>query len=345
MFKEGTLISTNQGVIPIEYLGFARKEGEESECKSNLMLKTYGGEWNKCLFQTHKKSTCIKIKFLYHFTIELTEDQKILTPSGYKLAGELKKYDEICTYRDVYVDKNTCLTDATKINYISQSGNDIYIPKKMNEELATICGILISPNTIIRLNDKDKLVITCKDRTVNKIFIRYVRDLFQTKQKMIVQDDQYCRIFSPYLIDFFDKICGLNHREQTIHQSLLQSERNIQIAFLNSLIMAGDFRHLGTINVSYLYTMVSPYVSDQIESILCLYGYSPYLKTIDRKKTICIRKPVDEFFSDRMLDKMKKNAEQSTMTIGSIVSVKKSNCFGIICEKENYAIKNLVFGV
>ena len=37
MFKEGTLVATNRGVIPIEQFAFARKENEKSECKSDIM--------------------------------------------------------------------------------------------------------------------------------------------------------------------------------------------------------------------------------------------------------------------------------------------------------------------
>ena len=204
MFKEGTLVPTNRGVIPIEQFGFARKENEKSECKSNIMLKTYDGDWNRCIFQTYKKTKGVKFKLSSKFYIECSEDQKILTPTGLKCADEIKQGEEICSYVDTYIDKSTYFTETEKIGYIQKQRNDIYIPKKMTEELATVCGILISPCTNIRIRDKDKLVVTCKDRITNKIFIRYIRDLFQTKQKVVVQDDDYCRIFSVDIIDYLE---------------------------------------------------------------------------------------------------------------------------------------------
>ena len=42
---------------------------------------------------------------------------------------------------------------------------------------------------------------------------------------------------------------------------------------------------------------------------------------------------------------MKKNSVQSTTIVEQIKKTKVDNYFGIICEKENYAIKNIVFGV
>ena len=153
MFKEGTLVPTNRGVIPIEQFGFARKENEKSECKSNIMLKTYNGDWNRCIFQTYKKSKGLKIKILSHFYIECSEDQKIFTSNGIKYASDIRKGEEICSYIDTYIDKNTYFTETEKIGYIQKQGNDIYIPKKMTEELATVCGILISPATQIKIND------------------------------------------------------------------------------------------------------------------------------------------------------------------------------------------------
>ena len=71
-------------------------------------------------------------------------------------------------------------TETEKIGYIPKEGNDIYIPKKMTESLAFVCGVLTCPSTEIRLNAEDKLVVVCKDRIISKIFIRFIRDLFQT---------------------------------------------------------------------------------------------------------------------------------------------------------------------
>ena len=345
MFKEGTLVPTNRGVIPIEQFGFARKEGEKSECKSNIMLKTYEGDWNRCIFQTYKKSKGIKFKLSSKFYIECSEDQKILTPTGMKYADEIKQGEEICSYIDTYIDKSTYFTETEKIGYIQEQKSEIYIPKKMTEELATVCGILISPCTNIKVKDRDKLVVTCKDRITNKIFIRYIRDLFQTKQKVVVQDDNYCRVFSPEIVDYLENLCGLEHKTQKIHSSLLQANRSIQMSFLNGLIMAEEENITGTKNFSYLYKIISKNVSNQIESMLYLYGYSPFIKCIKGKDTICIRKPVADFFSDRLLDKMKKNSVQSTTIVEQIKKTKVDNYFGIMCEKENYAIKNIVFGV
>lgn len=344
MFKIGTLVPTNRGVIPIEQFGFTRKEGEKTNCLSNLMLKTYDGDWNRCVFQTYQESRGMKIRLSSRFSLECSVDQKILTPNGLKYANELKIGDEICTYADVYVDKHTYFTETEKIGYIPKEGNDIYIPKKMTEELAFVCGILICPSTEIRLNDKDKLVVVCKDRIVSKIFIRYIRDLFQTKQKMVVQDDQYCRIFSPYIIDFLNELCGFEHKKQQLPISLIQANRSIQISFFNTLVMAEPDNVTGSKNFTYLYKIVSNDVTSQIESMLYLYGYTPFIKQIIHKNTICVRKPVAEFFSDRMLDKMKKQARQSTVTVESIKETRKDDYFGVICEKNQYTIKNIVFG-
>lgn len=344
MFIEGTLVPTNRGIIPIEEFGFARKKGEKSECKSNIMLKTYDGEWNRCIFQVHQRLKGIKIKIESNFSIICSEDQKILTVNGLKNAKEIKVGDEIFSYIDTYINKNTYFPETEKIGYVPKKGNDIYIPKRMTEELASICGILISPSTIIRINNDDKLVISCKDRITNKILIRYIRDIFQTKQKMVIQDDQYCRIFSPYIIDYLENLCGLDHKTQKVHSSLMQSNRGIQMSFLNGLIMAEEENITGSLNFSYLYRMDSKIVSDQIEALLCLYGYRPFVKAIKRQKTICIRKPVTDFFSDKLLDKMKKNQRQIIETVKSVQTKQTGNYYGIICEKENYVIKNLVFG-
>ena len=345
MFKEGTLVSTSRGVIPIEQFGFARKENEASDCKPNVLLKTYEGEWNRCVYQTYKKTSGIKLDLESGFSISCSPEQKILTPKGLKKVKKLKVGEEVCCYSDVYMDKQTYFTDTEKIGYIPMSGNDVYIPKKMTEDLAMVCGILVNPSTTIRLNDEDKLVVVCKDMIVNKIFLRYIRDLFQTKQKMVVQDDQYCRIFSPYIIDFLERLCGLNHKKQKIHQSLLQSNRSIQIAFLNSLTMSQEENITGSLNITYLYTIASHDVSDQIESMLYLYSYMPVVKMIKGKKTICVRKPLAEPFSDRLLDRKKRDSRQSITTVKEISKAKIGDYFGIICEKNDYAIKNLVFGV
>ena len=125
-------------------------------------------------------------------------------------------------------------------------------------------------------------MISCKDRITNKILIRYIRDIFQTKQKMVIQDDQYCRIFSPYIIDYLENLCGLDHKTQKVHSSLMQSNRGIQMSFLNGLIMAEEENITGSLNFSYLYRMDSKIVSDQIEDLLCLYGYRPFVKEIGR---------------------------------------------------------------
>ena len=345
MFKTGTLIPTNRGVIPIEQFSFARRINEKRECSLNIMLKTYDGEWNRCLFQTYNKAKGIKIKLQSGFYIQCSEEQKIFTPDGVKYVCDLKNGDVICSYRDVYIDKNTYFTETEKINYIPQEGCDVYIPKKMNDELASVCGVLICPSTEIRLNDKDKLVIVCKDRILSKIFIRYIRDIFQTKQKMIVQDDKYCRIFSPHIIDFLNNLCGLEHKNQNIPQSILQANRNIHISFFNSLIMSEEENISGSRNFSYLYRMESDNVASQIECMLYLYGYNPFVKLIKNNDTISIRKPVANFFSDRMLDKKKKEAVQTEIIVKKISSKGKDDYFGLICEKDTYVVSNIVFGV
>ena len=125
----------------------------------------------------------------------------------------------------------------------------------------------------------------------------------------------------------------------------MQANRNIQMSFLNSLIMAEEDNITGSKNFSYLYKITSQDVTNQIEAILCLYGYMPFIKYIKHKKTICIRKPVADFFTDRLLDKMKKNSRQSTTIVEEINNTKIDNYFGVICEKNEYVIKNLVFGV
>ena len=78
--------------------------------------------------------------------------------------------------------------------------------------------------------------------------------------------------------------------------------------------------------------------------MLYLYGYTPFIKKIIKNDTICIRKPANEFFSDKMLDKMKKESRQSITTIEEIKRTKISDFFGVICEKNEYAIKNIIFG-
>ena len=177
MLKEGTLIPTNRGVIPIEQFGFARREKEQSMCQSEIMLKTYDGDWNKCVFQTYKKSKGIRLKLSTKLNFECSEEQNIMTTNGIKKAKNIKPNDRLCCYVDSYISKETSFLDTEKIGYIPKEDNDIFIPKRMTEELATICGILISPSTTIRVNDDDKLVVVCKDRVLNKIFIRYIRDL------------------------------------------------------------------------------------------------------------------------------------------------------------------------
>lgn len=344
MLKVGTLVPTNRGIIPIEQFGFTRKKNEKTNCMANLMLKTYDGDWNRCVFQTYQRSKGLKIKLSSRFFVECTEDQKILTPEGLKYANELKIGDEICTYADVYVDKNTYFTETEKIGYIPKEGNDIYIPKKMTEELALVCGVLVCPSTEIRLNAEDKLVVVCKDRILSKIFISYIRDLFQTKQKMVVQDDKYCRIFSPYIIDFLNNMCGLEHKKQQLPTSLIQANRSIQISFLNSLIMAEQENVTGSKNFTYLYKIISNDVALKVESMLHLYGYTPLIKQIVGKKTICVRKPVAEFFSDKMLDKMKKEARQSIVTVEKVLGTGHNDYFGVICEKNQYTIRSIVFG-
>ena len=127
MFKEGTLVPTNRGVIPIEQFGFARNENEKSECKLDIMLKTYDGEWNRCIFQTYKKTKGVKIKLSSNFSIECSEEQKIFTSQGIKKAKNIKIGDVLSTYIDSYIDKGTYFTNTEKINYLPISGNDISI--------------------------------------------------------------------------------------------------------------------------------------------------------------------------------------------------------------------------
>ena len=127
MFKIGTLIPTNRGVVPIEQFGFARQENEESECKANLMLKTYEGDWNRCIYQTYKKSKGIKVKLTSKFSIECSIDQIVLTPKGFKSLKKMKIGDEICCYIDTYIDKSSYFTETERIGYIPKQNNDIYL--------------------------------------------------------------------------------------------------------------------------------------------------------------------------------------------------------------------------
>ena len=242
---KGTLVQTNNGLIPVENIGNATQQGEFSDLQySDLKVMGHDGEWHSVVshYCDGKKDT-IKIRCNNGAVLEASPIHCVMTPDGWRKMSELYVGDWITTSvsRTNFAIGGQSLPKLVYKNkaYVGRYKN-IAVPASMNVELASILGALCADG---HFEESIGLIsLTEKNDVVGLRYKRLFGKIFGHEPKAVIDKRTGCTSWNFNSIPLCSWIVDLiGYRSHTKHVPLqiLMGSKEEQVAFLGGVSLDG----------------------------------------------------------------------------------------------------------
>jgi ribonucleotide reductase alpha subunit len=271
---EGTLISTNKGIIPIESLSDNITYDTFSEPNNNYkVLDENGNLKNISKHYVGGEKDSYNIKFSNGFDVNVAYTHKFKTENGWKNVLELQN-DDIIFYRS---DKIQNDNEYIKLKNKPDFYNSVKYkhPEIIDENYAKFIGMLLSDGFI----NKNSIGIVEKNGKDGNEIDRLFEILFNVKPKITIDKKnnvKYHFLNSRPMVKFYKNFIGDNDLNKNIPQEILLSNDNVKKSFLSGLSLDG---YLKTDDKNLvIYCGYSKNISLKTSYILSSLGYEYHIQ-------------------------------------------------------------------
>jgi intein/homing endonuclease len=269
---EGTLITTDIGIVPIESLSDNKIEDSFSDTNVEYKILDMNGDLKKITKHYNGgEKDCYNITFDNGFNIECAYTHKFNTENGWYSVTDLKVNDS------VYFRKNGTLNNNEYIKIEDQPDFTNCIkrtmPEFMNEDYAKFIGMLLSDGSI---ND-NSISICEKNDLVKDEVIRLFDVLFDEKINIQIDNRSGVRthiLNSRSLSKYFKNMLGENALTKKIPDVILRSNDSVKKAFIEGLSLDG---YIDSSNNLVVYCGYSKDIQLKTSYILSSLGYQYYI--------------------------------------------------------------------
>ena len=269
---EGTLITTDKGILPIESVSdnrivdrFSKPNNDYKILDENGDLKSitnhyYGGE-----------KDCYTIKFSNGFSIDAAFTHKFKTENGWKSILDLSKDDKVY-FRTGNIENKK---DYLIINMVPNFKNCIKynIPSKLDEDYSKFIGMLLSDGSL----NKNSIGIVEKNEKVGCEIDRLFNVLFGVNPKITIDKRsgvRYHYLNSRALVNYYKELIGSNALTKKIPNEILLSNDDVKKSFISGLSLDGYIKEDGNL---VIYEGYSKDIQIKTSYILSSLGYDYYL--------------------------------------------------------------------
>ena len=286
---KGTLISTNQGIMPIEKLGDAKGSDVFGKSLNDLCVIDDNGDIKKVIshYSGGIKST-LKIRLNDGKTYEMTHNHKIMTLDGWCKASDLKVGDIVMGRCGGFVENlggQVIDVDMDSDGFkMRTNANCVNIPKNMSADLAKILGMIVADG---HTEVKTGLVgLYEKNENVGKVYDDLCYKLFGVMPKVFVDKRNGVvghTITSRILVRWVQQLIGMKSGDKHIPCQIMQGSIEEQIAFMEGVTLDGYLIERGETEIKHYYLMLymgkSKILADQLFSIANNLNLRPYYCT------------------------------------------------------------------
>lgn len=269
---EGTLITTNKGIVPIEKISINEKEDSFMIPNNNYKILDENGDYKKITNHYYGGyKDCFDIKFNNGFNIKAAYTHKFKTENGWKSVMELEK-DDIIYFRTNKTENNNELINFTEIPNFKNSTKMKY-PIILDKNYAKFIGMFLADG----FTNNNSIGIVEKNEKVSNEIDKLIEVLFNIKPKISVDKRTGVRthlINSRPLSRYFKKLFGTNALTKKMPNEILLSNNDIKKEFLSGLTLDGYLKEDKNL---VMYEGYSKDISLKTSYILSSLGYNYYL--------------------------------------------------------------------
>lgn len=235
---EGTIISTNKGLKPIEALGIHCAEdgaGFVAPSDSYTVLDEYGNEKEVTSHYFGGVKPCNTVRFDNGFELTAALTHKLKTSSGWKTIGEIKVGDKVFYRTTPFVTNRPYVMPPQPI--FANNAKHITFPDVVDEDFALLIGMWIADGSLT-----DNSVSICeKNQQVSQLCEQLMVQLFGTHH---VQLDERWNVQTHYvhsraIATWFKEQFGHGAEHKHLPQWLLDSPVSVWKAFIEGLTLDG----------------------------------------------------------------------------------------------------------
>lgn len=273
---EGTMITTDKGIVPIESLSDNDIDDSFSELNDDYHILDMNGDLKKITKHYNGgEKDCYDITFDNGFNIECAYTHKFNTENGWVSVPDLKEGDKVF-FRSNEVSNKTPYIKMDYPSDLCKSG--ISLPQEMNEDYAKFIGLLLSNgilgNNGITLTETENIDKSEIDRLYNVLFNKDIYINLNKKGKVTHI------LYSKQLALYFKEMLGKNSYVQKIPDIILRSNDDVKRSFLVGL---AQVRHIEDINDSVIYDGGLKDVQIKASYILSSLGYGYQMSSAARR--------------------------------------------------------------
>lgn len=282
---EGTLLSTNKGIIPIEQLG-DHNDDQEGFVKPNddyTILDEHGDVKHITSHYYGQSKPCADVRFNNGFTLTAAYTHKLKTHSGWKRIAELKAGDKVF-YRtnSTGVDLNTPILPQPE--FAANAINTTF-PSELDEDFAMLLGMWVADGSVTN----NSISICEKNELVHQLCKRLMSSLFGThKVSLDTRWDVHTHyVHSRAIAAWFKKHVGSGSVSKRVPDFILRSPLHIQRAFIEGLTLDGYLKHDEHSLKLVIFDGYAKDVADKLISMLASMGieYSLCTRTVGDNQT------------------------------------------------------------
>lgn len=354
---EGTLITTDKGILPIEQLG-DHLTSEEGFVVPNNEYKVIDEQGNLKTVISHyygKEKPCKTIRFNNGFELTAADTHKLKTKDGWKRFDELQTGDKVF-YRTNPLYITADYQQLPQPTFATNAKHTLF-PSVLDEDFALFLGMWIADGSLT----KNSISICEKNETVAELCKDLMEKLFGTHKSSI--DDRWNvqthYVHSRAISDWFKENMGHGAEYKKIPQFVLNSSTSVQRAFIEGLTLDGYIKSDNYTSKLVVFDGYAKDVAEKVTHMLSAMGIEYSLTTRrvgDNKLTYGVTAylsdndsivPIEEHKRHyAVTGKTQKQTYISDETYEELISIQPKNSYGAMirarlnkCKKQGNFIR------
>jgi len=274
---EGTLISTNKGLKPIEALGIhsSSQEGFVVPCDNFTVLDENGEEKDVTQHYFGGIKPCATVRFNNGFKLTAAYTHKLRCATGWKPLADIKVGDKVFYRTNAFVVDRPYISPPQPT--FAPNAKHTTFPQVVDEDFALLLGMWVADGSLT-----DHSVSICeKNENVNALCKRLMVQLFNTHH---VQLDTRWGVKTHYvhsssIARWFKREFGHGAANKRLPQWLLDSPVSVWKAFVEGLTLDGYLKKTEGATLLVVFDGYAKDVAEKLTYMLSTMGVQYYLLT------------------------------------------------------------------
>lgn len=325
---EGTLISTDKGIVKIESFSNNNTPDSFSDVNNEFYVIDENGDKKRILNHYYGgERDSYKVTFNNGFEIECAYTHKFKTEYGWKSILELSEGDKVFFRTNPTSNNNNYIEINNKPSFYNSIKYDF--PNYVDEDYAKFIGMLLSDGSI----NENSIGIVEKNEDVGRESIRLFKKIFNIEPRTSVDKRsgvKYIHLNSRPLVEYYKDYIGKNALEKDIPDDILLSNDSVKLSFLSGLSLDGYIKEDKNL---VIYEGYSRNIALKTSYILSSLGYNYYLgkKRVRNGKLSKISYMIKAYLTDKKIETIEIHKNKYSQ------SGKKQSQF-IIKDKKEYEV-------